>query len=415
MASSSWTRNTAKSFGHDLETGAPFTKEQYKGLNPAGRAILKRAHYRPLLEEPNGEYPLLLSTGRNALHFHTRTKTGRSKRLEEADPEPWVQVSTEDAEVLQLSENEMGIVKFRRGEVELPVRVGDIAQGHIFIPFHFGYWDAKDDRSRAANELTIGTSSFPNPALILVLTMQNNGTPSPSNHPSNPAPSASKKPSKKKAKKKLHAKEQQTAAIHSVETEKKQITNIPQPQTDKDSPPRVRRLELWLGATYEAMQMLIEFYDHLIPRLIHDFDVQSGLLVMHRIATELCKRFKPIVERYHESKQYGRSVAQRLLDTITPKDMSKSDPYEALAALQSLQLFLTYIGDDLVALLPASQALWDEEFLDAVKFAQGSISRQKAWASNHTKRKSPQTLLVPMAMPEDMNSPDSSLAGIMKC
>lgn len=84
------------------------------------------------------------------------------------------------------------------------------------------------------------------------------------------------------------------------------------------------------------MNMLIHFYDHLVPRLIHDFDVQSGLLVMYRIATETCKRFKPIVEKYHESKQYGRSVSQRLLDTIMPKDINKSDPYEALAALQSL-------------------------------------------------------------------------------
>lgn len=220
----------------------------------------------------------------------------------------------------------------------------------------------------------------------------------------------------KEGKEKLHAKEQQTAVVHSVEMKKKQTTSIPQqPQTDQDSPPRVRRLELWLGATFEAMKMLIDFYDHLIPRLIHDFDVQSGLLVMHRIATETCKRFKPIVEKYHESKQYGRSVSQRLLDTIIPKDINKSDPYEALAALQSLQLFLTYIDDHLVALLPASQALWDKDFLGAVQFGQDSIMRQKAWASNHIKTKSPQTLLVPMTIPEDLNSPDSSLAGTLKC
>lgn len=212
-----------------------------------------------------------------------------------------------------------------------------------------------------------------------------------------------------------HAKEQQTAAIQSVEANKKQTTSIPQPQTDKDSPPRVRRLELWLGATYEAMYMLIDFYDHLIPRLIHDFDVQSGLLVMHCIATETCKRFNPIVEEYHESKQYGRSVSQRLLNTIMPKDINKLDPYEALAALQSLQLFLTYIDDHLLALLPASQALWDNDFLDAVLFGRDSIMRQKAWASNHIKTKSPQTLLVPMTMPGDLNSPDSSLGGILKC
>ena len=151
--------NYCESFGHDLDTGAPLSKEQYKALDPAGRAILKHAHYRPSLEEPNEEYPLHLSTGRNVFHFHTRTKTGRSKRLQSADSEPFVQVSSEDAEALQLTNGEMVVVRSRRGEVELPVSVGNIAEGHIFIPFHFGYWDAKDERSRAANELTIGKTT----------------------------------------------------------------------------------------------------------------------------------------------------------------------------------------------------------------------------------------------------------------
>lgn len=151
--------NYCESFGHDLDTGAPLSKEQYKALDPAGRAILKHAHYRPSLEEPNEEYPLHLSTGRNVFHFHTRTKTGRSKRLQSADSEPFVQVSSEDAEALQLTNGEMVVVRSRRGEVELPVSAGNIAEGHIFIPFHFGYWDAKDERSRAANELTIGKTT----------------------------------------------------------------------------------------------------------------------------------------------------------------------------------------------------------------------------------------------------------------
>jgi anaerobic selenocysteine-containing dehydrogenase len=45
-------------------------------------------------------------------------------------------------------------VASRRGTVKEPARVGDIEPGLVFIPFHYGYWD-KDDRTRAANELTI--------------------------------------------------------------------------------------------------------------------------------------------------------------------------------------------------------------------------------------------------------------------
>ena len=68
-----------ESYGHDLETGAPLTLDQYRAMNPAGRAILKSADYLPALDAPGKDYPLQLSTGRGVYHFHTRTKTGRSK------------------------------------------------------------------------------------------------------------------------------------------------------------------------------------------------------------------------------------------------------------------------------------------------------------------------------------------------
>ncbi len=148
-----------ESFGHDLETGAPYTKNEYLAMNPAGRAILKPSHYIPSQEEPNEEYPLRLSTGRNVYQFHTRTKTGRAKVLQEACPEPVVQVSKEDAESLGIEDGEEVLVKSRRGAVQLKCQIGRPSKGQVFIPFHFGYWDAKDDRARAANELTWGKSA----------------------------------------------------------------------------------------------------------------------------------------------------------------------------------------------------------------------------------------------------------------
>jgi anaerobic selenocysteine-containing dehydrogenase len=86
--------------------------------------------------------------------FHTRTKTGRSPQLQSAAPDAFVQVATEDAAELGISDGEQIVVETRRGRIEAPVRVGDIKRGHIFVPFHYGYWDAAD-RPRAANELTV--------------------------------------------------------------------------------------------------------------------------------------------------------------------------------------------------------------------------------------------------------------------
>lgn len=146
----------AESFGHDLETGAPLTKEQYLKLNPAGRAIFKACDFIPAHEQPDESYPLRLSTGRRTHHFHTRTKTGRTA-LQAACPEPEVCLSERDAGQLGVADGESVIVRSRRGAIEIPARVGEVSDGQAFIPFHFGYWDsAVGDKATAANELTVG-------------------------------------------------------------------------------------------------------------------------------------------------------------------------------------------------------------------------------------------------------------------
>lgn len=148
--------DVCESFGHDLETGAPYSKEAYSGMNPAGRAILKSCHYFEPMEGTDETYPFRLSTGRNVFHFHTRTKTGRAKSLQKACPEPEVRIASEDAEKLDIQTGDMVIVRSRRGAVEVRARVGGTKVGQVFLPFHFGYWDGKDGRARAANELTVG-------------------------------------------------------------------------------------------------------------------------------------------------------------------------------------------------------------------------------------------------------------------
>jgi ferredoxin-nitrate reductase len=143
-----------ETYGHDLDTGAAVTKEEYKAKNPHGKAFLEGADYREPHEVPDEEYPLMLTTGRVVYHFHTRTKTGRSKELVDAAPDAYVQISAEDAAKYGLKDGDMVEVTSRRGKVVEPVKIGNIIPGHLFIPFHYGYWD-DPGRTRAANELTI--------------------------------------------------------------------------------------------------------------------------------------------------------------------------------------------------------------------------------------------------------------------
>jgi ferredoxin-nitrate reductase len=143
-----------ETYGQDFDTGASVSEEEYRANDPKGRAIIKSADYLPPHEQPDDEYPLWLTTGRLVYHFHTRTKTGRAQALQNAAPDAFVQMSSEDAANHGIAEGDLVEVESRRGKIVEPARIGDIIPGTVFIPFHYGYWDNKD-RTRAANELTV--------------------------------------------------------------------------------------------------------------------------------------------------------------------------------------------------------------------------------------------------------------------
>ena len=149
-----------ETYGRDLVTGAPVEPDEYKALNPEGKAIIKAAKYLPAHELPSGDFPLQLITGRTLYHFHTRTKTGRAPELQSAAPEVWVEVSTADAGTHGVSEGDIVDITTPRGTVRAQARVSGIRRGVVFLPFHYGYWDTADGKEpaghgRAANELTI--------------------------------------------------------------------------------------------------------------------------------------------------------------------------------------------------------------------------------------------------------------------
>jgi anaerobic selenocysteine-containing dehydrogenase len=148
--------DTCELYGHDLTTGAAVTPEYYKAHDPKGRAKIKTAEYVPPPEEPDEDYPFLLTTGRIVYHWHTRTKTARSPALQAAAPESFVQISAADAQDHGIKAGDWVEIASRRGQVRLRARIGDIEPGMVFIPFHYGYWEGSErEGDRAANELTI--------------------------------------------------------------------------------------------------------------------------------------------------------------------------------------------------------------------------------------------------------------------
>ncbi|MCV7103367.1 molybdopterin oxidoreductase family protein, partial [Mycobacterium palustre] len=150
-----------EAYGKDLITGAPLQPDEYRSMNPFGKAIIKAAEYVPPHERPSPDYPFVLITGRTVYHFHTRTKTARAPQLELAAPDVWVEVSQRDADRLGIGEGDAVEVSTPRGAVRCAARICGIRDGVLFVPFHYGYWDLERDgvgdrgHRRAGNELTL--------------------------------------------------------------------------------------------------------------------------------------------------------------------------------------------------------------------------------------------------------------------
>jgi ferredoxin-nitrate reductase len=151
-----------ETFGHELTTGATVTEGEYRAKQPGGRAFLHAADFEPSPEATSDEHPLVLTTGRTIYHFHTRTKTGRAPQLRDAAPDVWVELNPADARQAGIREGDLVEVSSPRGSVRARSRLSGIQPGIVFVPFHYGYWDAADvakpdGHHRAANELTVTT------------------------------------------------------------------------------------------------------------------------------------------------------------------------------------------------------------------------------------------------------------------
>src|SRR5690606_402090 len=68
-----------------------------------GLARLLVTEWEPFPDQPDGDFPMVLNTGRTVEHWHTRTKTGRVAILEHLSPRAWVEMNPADAGRLGLA------------------------------------------------------------------------------------------------------------------------------------------------------------------------------------------------------------------------------------------------------------------------------------------------------------------------
>jgi formate dehydrogenase major subunit len=117
--------------GHDVvfEKGFP---------RPGGFGKLVAAKLTPPNEEPDAEFPFILTTGRQLEHWHTGAMTRRSTTLDALEPSAVANVSRGTITKLGIEPGDLIRVITRRGVVELASRQDDaVPDGVVFIPFAF--------------------------------------------------------------------------------------------------------------------------------------------------------------------------------------------------------------------------------------------------------------------------------------
>jgi len=116
----------------------PGTPILHTRLFTRGKGRFIPLEYKPSMELPDSEYPLILTTGRSLFHWHTGTITRRVKGLNILRGEELVEINPEDASTLGVADGEMVRVISRRGEVVAKARVTEVSPvGVVFMTFHF--------------------------------------------------------------------------------------------------------------------------------------------------------------------------------------------------------------------------------------------------------------------------------------
>lgn len=350
-------------YGHDLRTGAMRTPEQYKANDPGGRAFLHAADYEEPYEKIDENYPFWLTTGRVVYHFHTRTKTGRSTELNAAAPDVFVELNREDAAKLGIREGEMVRVKSRRGEVTGPARVGDIVQGHVFIPFHYGYWD-DDSRRRAANELTITewdpVSKQPHfkYAAVSVAKVTDNGIAT-----------------------------QIREVIKGAKDELGELTgSITTPAFSDDT---VKHIDKYLGLLQSSEKEIAEAFAAVGKHHGDEPDI-----------FEICEKFERTSKIHREALQrfveiYGEKSdheAARVSNSLFKGP--RSGGFGLLRDLHDLYLLTTEAHLAWMILLQAAEALRDKELIAACNKLGSETEGHRSWLQTRIKQAAPQALLV---------------------
>jgi formate dehydrogenase alpha subunit len=131
----------------------PGTKFLHRGRFARGLGKFRAVEWRGPQEQPDAEYPLVLTTGRALYHYHT-AMTRRIAGLNALCPEATVEINPVDAERLGIAPGAFARVTSRRGSIVARAEVSDRAPaGTVYMSLHFAEAAANLLTSRALDPI----------------------------------------------------------------------------------------------------------------------------------------------------------------------------------------------------------------------------------------------------------------------
>jgi formate dehydrogenase major subunit/formate dehydrogenase alpha subunit len=116
----------------------PGSKFLHEGAPIRGKGVFYGVDHVPPWEEPDEEYPFLLTTGRTLYHYNAATQTARSDGLVDKQESNFIEIAPADARDLGVSDGMLVQVESRRGQVDALAVVTDrLSPGVMWMPMHF--------------------------------------------------------------------------------------------------------------------------------------------------------------------------------------------------------------------------------------------------------------------------------------
>lgn len=118
--------------------GDPRLYTDGKFQTASGKANLLPIKFFNNNEQPCGQYPFWLNSGRVVEHFHTRTRTGKIGNCNKFSPTPYMEMNPDAANELGIEHQSYVRLTSRRGDAVVMVQLTQrVPRNMVFIPFHY--------------------------------------------------------------------------------------------------------------------------------------------------------------------------------------------------------------------------------------------------------------------------------------